>query len=284
MKEDFERGRALIAWIGTGNRHAQRIERGICARRVGHRADVNSNFLHRPARLVNVRQTMRQTNTLLAYQRRHSFYPRAVGPVIRGPAMGAVDWRGAFQDLCQVRGQSRVAGLFLRAGKFIASFKIAQLVLQQQQFGIKQQIFVGIVRGIVGNRVLPCVLFRTAQNDFRVRRDLQSGFAGLPGLWRAHRLGVAPLPGFFVQPMMKVDPESAMQLEHRKRSIRDIHLWSSRNRGPKQQVYSEEQYWQARGNDASHGEVPDGIAKRNRAQITNSKKYKSACITWTTYT
>jgi len=100
------------------------------------------------------------------------------------------------------------------------------------------------------------VLFRTAQNDFGVRRDLQCGFAGLPGLWRAHRLGVAPLPGFFVEPMMKVDPESAMQLEHRKRSIRDIHLWSSRNRRPKQQVYSEEQYWQARGNDASMVKCP----------------------------
>src|SRR5467141_2295596 len=59
-----------------------------------------------------------------------------------------------------------------------------------------------------------------------------------------------------------------MQLEHRKRSIRNIHLRSSRNYRAKQQVDNKEQYWQASGNDASHGEVHDGIANRARAQIT----------------
>ena len=67
---------------------------------------------------------------------------------------------------------------------------------------------------------------------------------------------------------MQIDPETAMQLEDGQGSIDRVNLRSGgRKRRWKQACHHEQDYRQAYGSEASHGEVPDGIANRADAQI-----------------
>ncbi len=233
MEEHLQCRRALIARVRAGNGHAQRVERGISSGGIGDGAHVHANFFVWPLRLVNVRQPVRQTDALLAHQRSHALDPCAVSSVIGGPAVGTVDRRGAFQDLRQLPRQPGVAGSVFRAGKFIASLKIAQLVLQQHQFRAEQQIFVGVIRHIVGDRVIPRPLLGAGKRGLCTRRDLQYGLAGPPGLYAAGTSSAALLPCFFIQPVMEIDPETAVQFEDRKRSVDRVDLRSGCKRGRK---------------------------------------------------
>src|SRR6266481_4421456 len=281
MEEHLQRGRALIPRIRAGNGDAQRVERGVRTGCIGDGAHVDPNFFTWPLRLVNVRQPVRQTDALLAHQRSRTLDPCAVSSVIGGPAVGVVDGRRALQNLRQLRRQPGVAGFFLRAGKFVASFKIAQLILQQHELRAEQQILVSVIRRVVRDRVIPRPLLGARERDLCTRRDLQDGFARPSGLCAPGGSRAPLLPRFFIQPVMEIDPEAAVQFEDRKRSVDRVNLRSGSKRRWKKQREDNHQYRQACRSGASHGEVPDGNANCARAQMRiGASKTRLTGKTW----
>jgi hypothetical protein len=67
--------------------------------------------------------------------------------------------------------------------------------------------------------------------------------------------------------VVQVDPEATVQFEDRQGSIDRVNLRTGCKYRWKQDRHNGQDYGQAYGSEASHGEVPDGIANRANAQI-----------------
>src|SRR5258708_34417489 len=94
------------------------------------------------------------------------------------PEMRPVDGRRGFQDLRQLCGQACVAEFSLPAGEFIAILEIAELIFQLDKLSGKEQVLSGVVRSVIGDGIVPDVLFRGWKSGFRIRRGVQSRSGG----------------------------------------------------------------------------------------------------------
>src|SRR6266850_2015168 len=99
VEENFESFRVLIARVEAGNGDAQGVERGVSAGRIGVGGDVHANFLARPAGLVNVREAFGEADALFDDERGDAQDPTAIGAIVIGPEMHAVDGSGGFESL-----------------------------------------------------------------------------------------------------------------------------------------------------------------------------------------
>ena len=217
VEKHFERFRALIARIQTGDGYAQGIDRGIGAGPIGIRANVDANFFARPASLVDVSEAFGQAHALFADKRGHAQDPAAIGAIVFGPEMRAIDGRRGFQDLGQLCGHASVAEFSLPAREFVAILEIAKLIFQLDELRGKEEVFAGVICGVVGDRVVPGLLFGGRESRFCLRRYFQRRPAGLAGIVR--RRGGRPLPGFMIERVMKIDPKTAVEFKDRERPV-----------------------------------------------------------------
>src|ERR1700674_846222 len=135
MEKNFQGRRALIARVQAGDGDPQGIGGGVGTGPVGVAREVDADFLSRPARQVNIRKPFRESHALLAHERGHAHDPVAVGAIVPWPQMCAIDGRGRFQNLRQLRRQACVAELSLPPREFIAILKIPELIFQLDEFG-----------------------------------------------------------------------------------------------------------------------------------------------------
>src|SRR6267143_6987434 len=138
------------------------------------------------------------------------------------PEMRAVDGRRGFQALRQLCGQACVAEFSLPAGEFIAILEIAELIFQLDKLSGKEQVLRGVVRSVIGDGIVPDVLFRGCESGFRIRRAVQSRSGGLAAF--VARPGGGSQSGFVIERVMKIDPEAAVKLEDGKRPVGEIVL------------------------------------------------------------
>src|SRR5260370_7671931 len=132
------------------------------------------------------------------------------------PKMRAVNRGCRFHDWRQFCRQARVAEFSLPAGEFIAILEISELVFQLDKLGGKEQILGRIIRGIVGDGIVPDALIRGRESRFRTWRSVQSRARGFAALVR--RTGGSQLR-IMIERVMKIDPEAAVKLENRKKSL-----------------------------------------------------------------
>jgi len=133
-----------------------------------------------------------------------------------------VDRRRGFQDLRQLRGQACVAEFSLPAGEFIAILEIAELIFQLDELGGKEQVLGSVIRNVVGDGIVPLMLLGRRESGLCIRLDVQRWSGGLAAFVRRRRGGA--LPGFVVERVMEIDPESAVKLEDGKRPVGEIVL------------------------------------------------------------
>src|SRR5271165_418497 len=69
--------------------------------------------------------------------------------------MSAIGGSGGLQHLCELGGQAGVAGFLSRAGKFVAVFKISQLIFYQDHVVTEEQVFVYVVCNVIVDRTVP---------------------------------------------------------------------------------------------------------------------------------
>ncbi len=86
--------------------------------------------------------------------------------------MRAVNRCRGFQHLSQLCRQSRVTESPIPSREFIAIFEIAELIFQLNEFGGKEQVLGGVVRYIVGDRIVPDMFFGWRQRRSRFRRSV----------------------------------------------------------------------------------------------------------------
>jgi len=70
---------------------------------------------------------------------------------------------------------------------------------------------------------------------------------------------------------MKVDPEAAVKFKDRQRAVAGVNLRSGGERAREEGYDGEQKDRAARVSKASHGEVPDGSAKRAGAQMATRR-------------
>src|SRR5260370_4213425 len=95
-------------------------------------------------------------------------------------------------------------------------------MLQLDELGGKKQILGGVIRNVVGDGIVPNVLFGGSENGFSLRRSVQSWSGGLGTFVRPR--GGGSQSGFVIERVMKIDPEPAVKLEDGKRPVREIVL------------------------------------------------------------
>src|SRR5215467_189649 len=117
MEEDLECFGALVASVGSGDRHANRILGCICAGRTSEPGDVNANPLSGPRRLIDFSEAVGKVETAAADERSDGGNPAAVRPIVFGPKMSAIDGRGRLQGLRKLGRQAGIAALLLGAGQ-----------------------------------------------------------------------------------------------------------------------------------------------------------------------
>jgi len=179
--------------------------------------------------------------------------------------MRAVYGRRSFQDLRQPCGQARVAESSVSAGELIAILEITELIFQLDKLGGEEQVLGGVVRNVVGDGVVPDVLFRGRQSRFCILRGLQGWSGGLDAFVRLR--GVGSRPGFVIERVMKINPESAVKLEDGKRPVAEIVLCLGCRSNGSEQGKGKQQKRESRWRSASHSESHDSSAKFPRAQI-----------------
>lgn len=109
--------------------------------------------------MVDVGEALAEADALLADERSDLRDPAAVGAVVSGPKARAIDRSSSVENLRELRRQTCIAGLLFCAREFVAIFKIANLVFEENEFGAEEQVLVGVVRGVVSDGFVPDVLF-----------------------------------------------------------------------------------------------------------------------------
>jgi len=264
VEEHFEGFGALIARIETGNGDAQGIERGVGASPVGVGGNVHADFVLGPARLINVGEAFAEADTLFADQRSDARNPAAIGAVVVGPEVRAINGGGGVQNLGELGRETRVAGLFSGAGELVAIFKIAELVFQQEEFGAEEQVLRCVVGHIIGYGIVPGSLLDCGKGSARGTHDRESGFGGFVGGFMAGGR-VAALAGFLIERVVEVDPETAMEFENRQWSIGGIDLGSGLR--SQRQKQSRHQQQRTSCENRAHVESHDSNANAHAAQI-----------------
>jgi len=227
VKEDLESFGALVAWIGAGDGDAEGVESGVGPGGVCEGADFHADFLFGPLGLVDVREAFGEADALFADEWSDADDPAAVGAVVVGPPVCAVDGCGGLQDDTDITGEPGVAGGLRSAGELAAILKVTELVLQEDQVDIDEQVFGGVVRSIVRDSLIPDALFRGGESGLRAGRQLQHGPGRLGGGVPRVFDGFAG-PCLVIEEMVEIDPEAAMKLKDGQGAINGFDLLSER--------------------------------------------------------
>jgi len=99
VEEYFKGFVALVARIGAGDGDTQWVERGVGAGGISVSAHVDADFFLGPFGLIDIREALGNANTLFFDEGRDAGDPAAVGAVLVGPQMGAIDGGGGLQHL-----------------------------------------------------------------------------------------------------------------------------------------------------------------------------------------
>ena len=106
----------MVAGIGAGNSDAEWVESGVRSGGVGISTNVDADFFFGPVSLVNVREPLGKADTLFADEWRHSDDPTAIGAVLIGPPVSAVDGSDGIEDWTCCTREPRVTARFFSAG------------------------------------------------------------------------------------------------------------------------------------------------------------------------
>src|SRR5260370_35606722 len=125
VEENFKRLSSLISRVTAGHGDAKRFKSGVSAGGTGVAGDVDANPILGPVGLINFREAVGEVQSVAANKRGHSGDPAAIGAVVLLPKVRAVHRSCSIQRFRKFRGKPRIAGLSLKTGKIVASFKIA---------------------------------------------------------------------------------------------------------------------------------------------------------------
>src|SRR5579859_753776 len=267
VKQHFKRFVSLVPRIGAGNGHAQWVQRRIGPSPIRVRRNVYADFFFRPFGLIDIREPLGNAHALFFNERRDPSDPPPVRSVLIGPQMRSIDGCRCVQNLREVSGQARVAGLLVRTGKFVAVLKIPKLVFQQDQVGIEEQVFIRIFGGVIGDRVVPGRSFRGSERRPGFFHSLQFRLRRRSGLLSRRGRTYSQL-GFVIEHVMKIDPESAVKFKDGQRPVSGADVLGRRRRGP-QNGQGQERQKDSHGCWA-HDESHDSSANASAAQTLDS--------------
>jgi len=158
VKKNFESFRALVASVGGGNGYMKRVEGSVSPSRAGKRGDVDADAFAGPRSLIDFGEAVSEIEAITADQRSDRSDPAAVRAIVFSPKMGAVDGSRGVEGFRELVGEAGVAGFSLEAGKVFASFEIAELVFDEDQFETYGEIFVGVGFRVKGKSRVPDAL------------------------------------------------------------------------------------------------------------------------------